>query len=74
MRRAASTEDLLIPTGAIVAIITLALPTSALTTTVIALMCPVMLLVRQRLWSLVRSLLVPAYLGYLGGRPVEQLV
>jgi len=34
----------LIPIGAIVAISALALPTSALTTTVIALMCPVMML------------------------------
>lgn len=34
----------LIPIGAIVAISALALPTSALTTTVIALMCPAMML------------------------------
>lgn len=34
----------LIPIGAIVAISALALPTRALTTTVIALMCPVMML------------------------------
>ncbi|CAG0995853.1 hypothetical protein ANAEL_02585 [Anaerolineales bacterium] len=34
----------LIPIGAIAAISALALPTSALTTTVIALMCPVMML------------------------------